>query len=155
LQTNKEEIQPAYREPIMIWKRDQYVLTDDQSNIELDFVVASLNTTYWAAERPREIIEASVKNSVLLSLFLEKRQIGFTRIVSDFATVSYICDVYINPIDRKKGLGKWMVECALEHPSTAFGTQLLATKDAHGLYEKYGFVRAELMRRVTKTSTHS
>lgn len=129
------------------WEKGSYLVTDDQSKINLEFVVSSLRTTYWAGERSRDRIETSIKNSVFLSLFEGDKQVGFTRIVTDFSVFAWICDVFVDPNHRKKGLGKWLVECALSHPSTTSGIQLLGTKDAHGLYEKYGFVRMEFMRR--------
>jgi GNAT superfamily N-acetyltransferase len=123
----------------------QYTITDDKHRVDIDFIVDALDTTYWAKGRKREIIEQSIRNSELLSVFNTGKQIGFARIVSDYATFAWICDVYLVPDERGKGLGRWLMACIQEHPSTQVGLQLLATRDAHWLYEKFGFQRRECM----------
>ena len=131
----------------MEWEKGDYVITDDQSQVDIDFIHSSLNTTYWAENRSREVVEKSLKNSVLLSLFQGEKQIGFTRIVSDFSTFAWICDVFIHPDHRGKGLGMWLMACTMEHPAMDVNLQILATRDAHGLYEKFGFQVREMMFR--------
>ncbi len=123
----------------MKWEKDDYWVTDEDYMVDLDFVTASLQTTYWAENRPREIVEASIRNSVFLSMFDKSKQIGFARVVSDKATFAWLADVFIDPAYRGKGLGEWIVSCALEHPSTHVGLNLLATRDAHDLYRKFGY----------------
>jgi GNAT superfamily N-acetyltransferase len=131
----------------MEWRRGEYTITDDRSLADIDFIHTSLNTTYWAENRPREIVEKSINHSVLLSMFHEGEQIGFTRIVSDFSTFSWICDVFIHPDHRGAGLGGWLMECTMDHPIMDVTLQLLATRDAHELYEKFGFQVREMMFR--------
>ena len=131
----------------MEWQNGEYTITDDRSLADLNFIHTSLNTTYWAENRPREVVEKSIDNSVLLSLFHKDKQIGFTRIVSDFSTFAWICDVYIHPDHRGKSLGVWLMACTMEHPAMDVSLQLLATRDAHGLYEKFGFQVREMMFR--------
>jgi len=131
----------------MEWQNGEYTITDDRSLADLNFIHTSLNTTYWAENRPREVVEKSIDNSVLLSLFHKDKQIGFTRIVSDFSTFAWICDVYIHPDHRGKSLGVWLMACTMEHPAMDVSLQLLATRDAHGLYEKFGFQIREMMFR--------
>jgi GNAT superfamily N-acetyltransferase len=129
------------------WRKGEYTITDDQSFADIGFIHTSLNTTYWAENRSREVVEKSLKNSILLSLLHGDEQVGFTRIVSDFYTFSWICDVYIHPDHRGKGLGEWLMACTMEHPAMDVSLQLLATRDAHGLYEKFGFQVREMMFR--------
>ncbi len=131
----------------MEWKEDNFYITDDKSLADIDFIHQSLNTTYWAESRPREVVEKSIDNSVLLSLFHLDEQIGFTRIVSDYATFAWVCDVYVHPDYRGKGLGMWLSECTVKHPAMDVSLQILATRDAHGLYEKFGFMVRECMYR--------
>jgi GNAT superfamily N-acetyltransferase len=131
----------------MEWLKGEYLITDDQSRADIDFVHNSLNTTYWAENRPRKVVEKSLKKSVLLSLFKGDEQIGFTRIVSDEATFAWVCDVFIHPDHRGKGLGVWLMECIMAHPSMDVALQVLATKDAHGLYKKFGFQPREMLFR--------
>jgi GNAT superfamily N-acetyltransferase len=133
----------------MEWRKGEYTITDDQSFADIDFIHTSLNTTYWAENRSREVVEKSLKNSILLSLLHGDEQVGFTRIVSDFSTFAWICDVYIHPDHRGKGLGVWLMACTMEHPAMDVSLQLLATRDAHGLYEKFGFQVREMMFRRT------
>ncbi|HOO34065.1 MAG TPA: GNAT family N-acetyltransferase [Thermotogota bacterium] len=127
-------------------KKGDYLLTDDKNVIDMDFVVDGLHNTYWADKRERDIIEKSIEHSIFLSLFKNERQIGFTRIVTDYATFAWIADVYIDPEQRGNNLGKFLVENTVNHEAIKdLRLRLLKTRDAHGLYEKYGFVKDECM----------
>ena len=129
----------------MEWERDEFCISDDPTRLELDFIVESLQSTYWAGGRPRETIEQSIRNSLCFGLYEHDRQVGFARVVTDACTISWICDVIIASAYRGRGLGTWLVQCVTEHPVVKSTTQLLGTRDAHGLYEKFGFVRREMM----------
>ena len=129
----------------MIWEKENYYISDSKDNIDMAYIISSLQNTYWAEGRPAELIRRSIENSVLLSVFDQKKQIGFARIVSDFSCFAWLCDVYIDSEYRGKGLGKFLMSCVTAHPSTQVRMKLLATKDAHGLYEQYGFERKEMM----------
>lgn len=128
----------------MIYTKDNFIITDDISMLDMNYVVAALQSTYWAEKRSRETIEKSIKNSVVLSLFVDKKPIGLARVISDFATYAYICDVYIEPIYRGRGLGIWLMECVMSHPATNVDLIVLATRDAHGLYKKLGFMQCDV-----------
>ena len=139
----------------MEWKKDRFRITDDNALAEIDFVAEELNKTYWAEGRPRAIVEQSIRNSVMLSMFDESRPIGFARIVSDYCTFAWLCDVCVLPEYRGRGLGVWLMECVLAHPSTQVRLNLLATRDAHGLYSKFGYKNKDcmvLMNNGAKTS---
>jgi GNAT superfamily N-acetyltransferase len=131
----------------MNWQRDEYVLTDNKSRIGLDAVCALLHATYWAADRPRDLIEKSIQHSVCFGLFHGNQQVGFTRAVTDYATFAWICDVVIAEEHRGRGLGKWIMECVLAHSDLKTATLVLRTRDAHSLYERFGFERTEYLRR--------
>ena len=131
----------------MQWTRDDYTLTDDKERIDLDAACALLQPTYWADQRPREVIKKSIEHSLCFGLFHDGKQVGFARAVTDYATFAWICDVIIAPEHRGDGLGKWMVECVVAHPQLEDCTQLLRTRDAHTLYERFGFSRSQCMRR--------
>jgi GNAT superfamily N-acetyltransferase len=105
------------------------------------------SATYWAESRPREITEAAMRHSVCLGIFHAGRQVGFARAVTDHATFTWICDVVIDPGHRGRGLGKRLMECLLAHPALQTVTHLLRTRDAHGLYQPFGFQRVECLRR--------
>jgi GNAT superfamily N-acetyltransferase len=129
------------------WRRGGYLLTDDRRRLDLDAVCALLHSTYWAHDRSREVIKKSIRHSVCLSLLHKGEQVGFIRGVTDHATFTWVCDVIVHPEHQDKGLGKWMVKCFLAHPDLQTISHHLCTKDAHSLYEGFGFKRIEAMRR--------
>ncbi len=134
----------------MEWKRDGYTVTDDKHRLDLDAVYQWLHSTYWAAHRDRALIEKSIQGSLCFGLFHSGKQVGFARAVTDYATFTWICDVILSPEHRGHGLGKWMVECVLAHPELQTTTQVLRTRDAHTLYERFGFERTEYLRLSTQ-----
>lgn len=131
----------------MNFDRGDYLLSDDKSKLDLNVICSLLQGTYWAQSRSRDQIEKSLQHSVCFGLFHGGRQVGFARAVTDCATYCYLCDVIVAPDHRGHGLGKWIVECMLAHPDLQTTTQCLRTRDAHGLYERFGFERTEYMRR--------
>jgi GNAT superfamily N-acetyltransferase len=137
----------------MEWTKGNYRISDDKDELDLFFVVPSLQESYWAAGRPKEIIEESIASSVCLGIYTGQRQVGFARAVTDHCTFAWICDVVVHPEFRGAGLGKWVTACLLEHPAIARCTQLLLrTRDAHGLYEQFGFQAVEAMNRKREQS---
>ena len=132
--------------------RDSYFISTDPALLDLEFLQRGLNSTYWAANRSREVIESSIKGSLCFGVYEKesKRQVGFARVVTDKVTFSWVCDVFVAEANRKHGLGKWLIESVVNHPDVKRTTCILGTRDAHGLYEKFGFVRSELMRRPTE-----
>jgi GNAT superfamily N-acetyltransferase len=132
----------------MKWFKSDFSISDDPAAVDVDFVERMLRTSYWAPRRERSAIERSLQTSVPLSVFHADRQIGFARIVSDLVTFAWIADVIVDPQYRGRGIGKWMMECIMEHPAVVdTSQQLLRTTDAHGLYARYGFENAECMAR--------
>jgi len=123
----------------MIWLRDEYSLVDDREKLDLEAITALLHSTYWAAHRPREIIARTLHHSLNFGLFWRGRQIGFARVVTDHATVGYLCDVVIAPEHRGKGLGGWLLETLLNHPNLRTCRIDLFTKDAQEFYREFGF----------------
>jgi len=130
-------------------EKDGFVVSTDPSLLQVDFIHAALGRTYWAAKRTRAVVEESIRNSTCFGLYESGtgRQVGFARIVTDRATFSWIADVLVDEGFRGRGLGRWLVSCVASHPHARGWTALLATQDAHTLYEKFGFVRWEAMRR--------
>jgi len=136
----------------MEWTRDPYIITDDKDQLDLYYVVPALQESYWAAGRPKSVVEESIANSVCLGLYTEGRQVGFARAVTDSCTFAWICDVMVHPDYRGVGLGKWLTDCLSHHPDVKNCNQLLLrTSNAHGLYEQFGFSVCEAMtKRVDK-----
>lgn len=123
----------------MEWRKDEYLITDDRSKVQLEVVHRLLAATYWGDRRPREIVDRMVAGSICFSLYHGSKQIGFGRAVTDSTTFTWVADIVVEPEFRGAGLGKWMMECLLKHPAIK-GTQLvLQTRDAQGLYEQFGF----------------
>ena len=118
-----------------------YEISTDKARLDLEVIVRLLRTTYWAAQRPRDVIESSILHSLCFGLYWRGAQVGFARVVTDSATFAWICDVIIDEAHRGGGLGKRFVEEIVTHREIADVRQLLATRDAHTLYEKFGFER--------------
>ena len=124
------------------WHRDDYSISTDRSRLNLGLIHNYLSTeTYWASGRSREVVERSIENSLSFGVYKGTEQVGFARVVTDYATFAWIADVFILPAHRGRGLSKWLMELMIEHPQLqGFRRWVLATKDAHGLYERFGFI---------------
>ncbi len=124
----------------MEFKKDKFTISDDVSRLNIDAICDFLSRAYWADKRPRRLIERSIKHSLNFGVYDGERQIGFARVVTDHATFAYLCDVFIHEEYRGHSLGKWMMECVMAHPDLqGLRRWSLATRDAHGLYQQFGF----------------
>jgi GNAT superfamily N-acetyltransferase len=120
--------------------KDEYEIDDDPGRLDLAVVHGFVNGSYWAEGVPRDIVERSVANSLSLGLYDSRSQVGFTRAVTDRATFAWVCDVFVLPEHRGRGLGHWMVETLCAHPDLAgIRRFMLATADAHQVYADCGF----------------
>jgi GNAT superfamily N-acetyltransferase len=130
-----------------------WFISTDQALLDVDAVHRLLRGSYWAENRPKDTIQESIANSLCFGVYLraDQSQIGFARVVTDKATFSWICDVIVDEGHRGKGIGKALMAAVLEHQYVRSTMNLLGTRDAHGLYERFGFVRREMMRRSTRT----
>ena len=121
---------------------DSYEISSDQARLDIDAIHACLARSYWSPGIPREIVERAARNSLCFGVYERcgGRQVGFTRVVTDYATFAYLCDVYVLEEHQGHGLGKAMMRAAMAHPALAGARRvMLATRDAHGLYRQYGF----------------
>ena len=118
-----------------------YRIIDGADGMDSAEVAALLKTTYWANKRSLETIEKSMRNSSCYGVYLDegKKLVGFARVISDYATTYYLCDVVIDGAYRGRGLGKALLSYIVSLPEYAGLRGLLLTKDAHKLYEKFGF----------------
>lgn len=123
----------------------EYLLTTDPNRLEVEAVHKFLSEeSYWARERTRDTVEKALRNSLCFTMLCEGTLAGFARVVTDYATFAYICDLFVLRDHRGKGLGKWLVECIISQTQQlGLKSWLLATADAHGLYEQYGFKALE------------
>lgn len=119
----------------------EYYIKTGKENMQLPEVKKLLEQSYWANERSIETIEKSMQYSICIGVFLREndRQIGFARVLTDYATTYYICDVIVDTNHRGNGIGKNIMETIEGMPEIRGLRGMLATKDAHGLYRKYGF----------------
>ena len=125
----------------MIEHRDGYEISDDRDRLDVDAVWRFLHSSYWSPGVPREVTERSIAGSVCFGLYAPGgEQAGFARAVTDEITFAWIADLFVLEAHRGRGLGLWLVETVLDHPSLRdVRSVILATADAHGLYERFGF----------------
>lgn len=117
-----------------------YELSDDRPRIDRQFVHDELSKSYWAQAIPRSVTDKSIEHSLCFGIYKNDQQVAFARVVSDFATFAYLCDVIVTEPHRGEGLGKWLMECIMAHPELQnLRRFMLATLDAHSLYTRYGF----------------
>jgi len=119
---------------------DTLLISTDPSRLDLDAITDMLSRAYWAKDRTPELIARSIQNSLVFGVYDSNRQIGLARVVSDYATFAWLCDVFVHEDYRQRGIGKWLMETILTHPDLqGLRRFLLITRDAHGLYSQYGF----------------
>jgi GNAT superfamily N-acetyltransferase len=126
------------------WRRGEYLISTDESRLNVELVQAFLKNSYWASGIPVEIVRRSIENSLVFGVYADDEQVGFARVVTDYATFAYLADVFVLEAHRGRGLGKWMMQVITSHPRLqGFRRWMLATRDAHELYRKYGFAELE------------
>ncbi|HEX3153251.1 MAG TPA: GNAT family N-acetyltransferase [Candidatus Angelobacter sp.] len=123
-----------------LWSKGDYEISTDPARIDAVTVHEFLTNSYWAKGISLETVKKSIENSISFGLYFGRQQVGFARIISDLATFAYLGDVFIVPDYRGRGLSLWLMECITSHPDLqGLRRWTLATKDAHGLYAKFGF----------------
>jgi GNAT superfamily N-acetyltransferase len=121
-------------------RREAWTVSTDPSRLDLDVIHSFLTTSYWAAGIPRETVRRSLAHSLCFGLYEGDAQVGFARVVSDRATFAYLADVFVLESRRGRGLGRWLIGCVMAHPDLqGLRVWRLATRDAHGLYRRFGF----------------
>jgi len=126
--------------PYPEWKREGVLVTTDPARVDLDVVHGFLTTSYWCEGISREVVARSIANAIPFSLWMDDRQVGFARVVSDRATVAYVGDVFVLPEARGRGLSVLLMDCVAAHPELQrLRRWILLTRDAHRLYAKTGF----------------
>lgn len=125
--------------------KDGFLLSTDKSKLDLTSIHDYLsNRSYWAKGVPFDVVKKAAENSICFGIYENGKQIGYARVITDMATIAYIGDVYIHEDYRRIGLSKWLMECIMKHPELqSLRRWILLTKDAHGLYHKYGFKEPE------------
>jgi GNAT superfamily N-acetyltransferase len=121
--------------------KDAFCISTDNTKLDVDAIHAFLSTkAYWCLHIPKETVIKSIDNSLCFGVYDGDRQIGFGRVISDYATIAYLGDVYIEEAYRGKGLSKWLMEVIMSHPELqGLRRWILLTGDAHDLYRQYGW----------------
>ena len=121
--------------------KNGFTISTDKEKLDIDLIHSFLSRTYWAEGISKEIIRRSIEGSLCFGVFENNKQVGFARMITDKATFAYLADVFIVEEYRGRGLSKWLMEVIMSHPDLQnLRRMILVTKDAHGLYEQFGYV---------------
>lgn len=129
---------------IQEYRKDNYEISTNKEKLDIFTIHQFLTNSYWSKGITADKVIKSIDNSLCFGAYEGKKQIGFARVVTDYSLFGYLADVFIVEDYRGRGLSKWLIQCILDHPEIKnLKTWMLATKDAHGLYEKFGFNKLE------------
>jgi GNAT superfamily N-acetyltransferase len=121
-------------------RKGGFLISSDPGRLQLDRILEFIECSYWASDRPPEITARAIENSLCFGVFEKENQVGFARVISDYATYAWLCDVFIDEKYRGRGLGKWLVASIMSHPELqGLRRWSLATRDAHEMYKRFGF----------------
>ena len=121
-------------------QRQEFIISTDKSKLDIPYIRDFLSKSYWAENIPVDTVQRSIEGSLCFGVYYQNKQIGFARLITDSATFAYLADVFIDEAYRGNGLSKWLMEIIMDQ-ANSFGLRrfMLATRDAHDLYRKYGF----------------
>jgi N-acetylglutamate synthase-like GNAT family acetyltransferase len=118
----------------------RFLISTDRAKLDVDLIHGFLARSYWAEGIPRETVARAIENSLCFGVYNDGEQVGFARVISDFATYAYLADVFILEPYRERGLGKELIATVMAHPELqGLRRWSLGTRDAHGLYAQFGF----------------
>jgi GNAT superfamily N-acetyltransferase len=122
------------------WRRDGFTISTDPAKLDRGAIHEFLSGSYWATGISREVVDRSIDGSLCFGVYDGDQQLGFARVITDFATFAYLADVYVLESHRRRGLAAWLMESILAHPGLrGLRRWMLVTRDAHPLYRKFGF----------------
>ena len=144
-----QSAQAASSATIVESRRGEFLISTDRARLDLDLVHGFLTNCYWAKGIPRETVERSIEHALCFGVYDSSgAQVGFARVISDFATIAYVGDVFVLDTYRGRGLGRWLMECITQHPALqGLRRWILTTRDAHGLYSRVGFAPVKFPER--------
>jgi GNAT superfamily N-acetyltransferase len=136
-------------EAVVEYRRGEFMISTERERLNLEVVHGFLTNCYWAKGIPQDVVAWSIEHSLCFGIYEGGgEQVGFARVVSDFATVAYLGDVFVLESHRGRGLSKWLMECVVKHPALQnLRRWILLTRDAHGLYSQFGFAPVEAPER--------
>ena len=124
----------------MDFTKDRFNISTEKEKMDIDLIHSFLTRSYWAEGISKEIVRRSIEGALCFGVFENEKQIGFARMITDRATFAYLADVFIIDEYRGLGLSKWLMEVIMSHPDLqGLRRLMLATRDAHELYKKFGF----------------
>jgi GNAT superfamily N-acetyltransferase len=144
-------------EVVMEYRRGEFLISTSRERLDLDVVHGFLTNCYWAKGISREVVARSIEHSLCFGIYAGSGgQIGFARVVSDFATVAYLGDVFVLESHRGRGLSKWLMQTIMQHPALEnLRRWILLTRDAHGLYSQFGFTSVKAPERYMELHRHN
>jgi GNAT superfamily N-acetyltransferase len=121
--------------------KGNYTVSTDKGRLDIAVIHDFLaNHSYWSPGISLPVVQRGIENSLCFGLYEQNEQVGFARVITDYTALAYLLDVFILEPYRGQGLGKWLIECIVSHPELrGVRRWMLATRDAHGLYARYGF----------------
>lgn len=130
---------------ILEYNKNIYLVSTDKSKLQINVIHNFLKDAYWSKNIPKEYVGKSIEHSLCYGVYCDNKQVGFARVITDYVALAYIADVFIVEEHSGKGLSKWLMECLLANPELqSVRGWSLKTKDAHGLYKKFGFIPPEI-----------
>lgn len=122
------------------FRHGNFVISTNRARLDVTLIHQFLTHSYWSQGIAREVVEHAIQHSLCFGIYSESGQVGFARVITDRATFAYLADVFVLESHRGSGLGKFLMECISNHPQLQnLRRWMLATRDAHGLYAKFGF----------------
>jgi GNAT superfamily N-acetyltransferase len=151
------------------YQKDEYIISTDKTKLQFDVIYSFLSTSYWSPNIPLETVKRAAEHSLTFGIFKYSlpigegwggvSQVGYARIISDFATFAYLADVFVLESERGKGISKWLMECITQLPDLqGLRRWMLATRDAHGLYAQFGFTpldNPEIMMQIARPNIYN
>lgn len=124
----------------MIITKDKFIITTNKEKFDINLIHSFLTHSYWAEGISKDVVKRSIVGSLCFGVFDNDKQVGFARMITDKATFAYLADVFIVDEYRGLGLSRWLMKVIMSHPDLqGLRRTMLATKDAHELYKKFGF----------------
>jgi N-acetylglutamate synthase-like GNAT family acetyltransferase len=122
-------------------RKDDLLISDDSTLLDRELIHRFLSErSYWAQNAPREVVNRAIEHSLCFGVYRSGKEVGFARVITDSATFAWLSDVFIVESERGNGLSKQLVAAVLAHPRLqGLRRFMLATLDAHGLYQQFGF----------------
>ena len=140
LHSDKDNGLKFVKTDLMDFRKDKFYISTEKEKMDIDLIHSFLTRSYWAEGIPKEIVLRSIEGALCFAVFENEKQIGFARMITDRATFAYLADVFIIEDYRGLGLSKWLMEVIMSYPDLqGLRRMMLATRDAHELYKKFGF----------------